>query len=302
MRAWIWLGAALLLAAPSSAAADSGSITNVHPVAGGQVEATYAATSTYCTSFGYCGYFPYASQVGVSEACDARNTTGRLTYVGGVESAAGTQTRTKAFYPQITGALKLCLHLHQGDDREITVAEYVYTPPTEPQAATQPTTFTARSKVAPLTIADARASLTSVLRNEFGARFRVRRNLKRDCYRLLASTVRCRVRWDHKSWRYSGVVDMKNDSADADSLLYTTKIRRKRVKITSAPKPSRSSPQPTKQPSPSAGSGCNPNYSGACLPLTGDVDCTEISATDFSVVGSDPFRLDGDNDGVACES
>lgn len=48
--------------------------------------------------------------------------------------------------------------------------------------------------------------------------------------------------------------------------------------------------------------GCNPNYSGACLPLHRDVDCSETSARDFRVVGSDVYRLDRDGDRIACES
>ena len=47
---------------------------------------------------------------------------------------------------------------------------------------------------------------------------------------------------------------------------------------------------------------CNPNYSGACLPLAGDVDCPSIRARSFRVVGRDVFRLDGDGDRIACES
>lgn len=48
--------------------------------------------------------------------------------------------------------------------------------------------------------------------------------------------------------------------------------------------------------------GCNPNYSGACLPLHRDVDCGEITARDFRVVGTDVYRLDRDGDRIACES
>ena len=53
----------------------------------------------------------------------------------------------------------------------------------------------------------------------------------------------------------------------------------------------------------SGGSGCDPNYTGACVPTDqGDVDCGDIPETDFNSVGSDPERLDADNDGIACES
>jgi hypothetical protein len=53
----------------------------------------------------------------------------------------------------------------------------------------------------------------------------------------------------------------------------------------------------------SGDSGCDPNYTGACVPTDqGDVDCGDIAETDFNSVGSDPDRLDADNDGIACES
>jgi hypothetical protein len=77
------------------------------------------------------------------------------------------------------------------------------------------------------------------------------------------------------------------------SYLYTTSIRRKRI---APPKRSSASKPAPAQPS------CNPNYTGVCLQLTGDVNCGDISARNFGSVGSDPFRLDGDNDGIACES
>lgn len=48
---------------------------------------------------------------------------------------------------------------------------------------------------------------------------------------------------------------------------------------------------------------CSSEYSGACVPAdVYDVDCTELSDTDFESVGSDPYGLDADSDGIACES
>ncbi|HEX2048039.1 MAG TPA: hypothetical protein VHF27_09750 [Acidimicrobiales bacterium] len=58
---------------------------------------------------------------------------------------------------------------------------------------------------------------------------------------------------------------------------------------------------PTTQ-APTASGGCHPSYSGACLPIGPDVDCGEISARRFRVVGPDVYRLDADSDGIACES
>jgi hypothetical protein len=49
--------------------------------------------------------------------------------------------------------------------------------------------------------------------------------------------------------------------------------------------------------------GCDPNYEGACVPTGyGDVNCDDVIETDFDVVGYDVYGLDGDEDGIACES
>lgn len=61
---------------------------------------------------------------------------------------------------------------------------------------------------------------------------------------------------------------------------------------------------PQRRPATSEGAGgaCDPDYSGACVPpYPPDVDCADIGTT-IHAVGSDPHRLDGDRDGVACES
>jgi hypothetical protein len=48
--------------------------------------------------------------------------------------------------------------------------------------------------------------------------------------------------------------------------------------------------------------GCQAGYS-PCLPRVADLNCADIpsSKKPVSVTGSDPYRLDGDGDGVACE-
>jgi hypothetical protein len=50
------------------------------------------------------------------------------------------------------------------------------------------------------------------------------------------------------------------------------------------------------------GSGCQPGYS-PCLPRVADLNCSDIPASKrpVRVTGSDPYRLDGDRDGLACE-
>jgi hypothetical protein len=45
---------------------------------------------------------------------------------------------------------------------------------------------------------------------------------------------------------------------------------------------------------------CHPSYIGTCLnPNTGDYNC---GSGVILVIGPDVYRLDGDNDGLACES
>ena len=54
---------------------------------------------------------------------------------------------------------------------------------------------------------------------------------------------------------------------------------------------------------------CHPSYIGVCLPVNGpDVDCAGgrgngplYAAGPFRVVGPDPYRLDRDRNGIACE-
>ena len=50
-------------------------------------------------------------------------------------------------------------------------------------------------------------------------------------------------------------------------------------------------------------SNCDPSYPTLCIPLgSNDLDCGDIPARRFPVVGSDRHRFDGDHDGVGCES
>lgn len=67
---------------------------------------------------------------------------------------------------------------------------------------------------------------------------------------------------------------------------------------------SRSSGSGSKSSGGSSGSSkkCDPNYAGACIPpYPPDVDCGDLSARGFRVVGRDVHRLDRDGDGIACE-
>jgi hypothetical protein len=58
-----------------------------------------------------------------------------------------------------------------------------------------------------------------------------------------------------------------------------------------------------------AQSACHPSYENVCLPLNGpDVDCAGGGGNGplfvegpVRVIGPDPYRLDRDKDGIACE-
>ena len=53
---------------------------------------------------------------------------------------------------------------------------------------------------------------------------------------------------------------------------------------------------------------CDPNYSGACVPIASDVDCAGGSGNGpayvtgpVRVIGTDIYDLDRDGDGIGCE-
>jgi micrococcal nuclease len=56
-------------------------------------------------------------------------------------------------------------------------------------------------------------------------------------------------------------------------------------------------------PTPAPTGGCHPSYT-PCLPVVVDLDCADVRALGVApvrILGSDPYRLDGDGDGLGCE-
>ncbi|MBF4635116.1 G5 domain-containing protein [Agreia pratensis] len=73
------------------------------------------------------------------------------------------------------------------------------------------------------------------------------------------------------------------------------------------PPPPAPEPEAAPAPAPDNG-GCDPNYSGPCVPIASDVDCAGGSGNGPAyvsgpvyVVGSDIYDLDRDGDGIACD-
>jgi hypothetical protein len=175
--------------------------------------------------------------------------------------------------------VRLCLYITGPDGVERLAARYDYAPS---EGDEEP--------VPALTVREAKAILPRILRRDYGSRFKNRRHFRRSCFRYTTEKVRCKVRWDWRSFRYRGSVTMRNDPADADSVLCRTNIRRKRMHSND-----------------STARTCDPNYSGCLRPNASDYDCAGGSGDGpyytgpVRVLGDDHYDLDRDGDGVACE-
>jgi hypothetical protein len=317
----IVVAVAALAGAGSASAADSGysgtlTITSVLPPTASTsvyVQGSYSVTHS-CTAppgdFTYCGYFLTASTVPQGVAC--RPDTTKWVQSGIYDHSQGQLPQSGSVYwtdYATSSAQPRTACLYNDDNVLIAQANYTIPGTASPSTSTAPSSTTPSAGVAPLTISDARANLNGALRQKFGGRFASHRNFKRSCYRLTSQKVRCRVRWDHGQWRYSGAVDLRNDPDDPDgAILFSTTIRRQRLH-TRAPKRSSAGPSGGSGRGP-AKSSCDRNYSGACLnPNASDYDCAGGSGNGpfyvqgpISVVGTDHYDLDADGDGVACES
>jgi hypothetical protein len=274
------------------------------------VQGTYAVTHTCddAGSFTYCGYFLDVTTVPQGAPCRpdtlAWVQTGIYDHIQGQVPQSG-QVSWSEYATANAQPKTACLYTGS-DDRLIATAAYTL-PGTAAPASTTPTS-TSAATVPPMTIADARANLTGVLRKKFGGRFGSHKNFKKDCYRLTTQKVRCRVRWDHGQWRYAGAIDMRNDpDHPATRLLFTSTVHRTRLHRGSGSAPS--SPTPSR-PTPKPSASCDPSYKGACLkPNVSDYDCAGGSGDGpyyvqgpITVVGDDHYGLDRDGDGIACES
>ena len=95
----------------------------------------------------------------------------------------------------------------------------------------------------------------------------------------------------------------------AASIPISRRIPKPRAQVASTPTPTpEPAPTATPSPRPTPEASCDPNYEGACLdPDSPDYDCEGGSGDgpDYTgtvrIVGDDPYDLDRDGDGVACD-
>jgi hypothetical protein len=106
-----------------------------------------------------------------------------------------------------------------------------------------------------------------------------------------ASNGSCKARWRikmKKTARFQAVSPQQDDDHRAG--------KSKRIRVRVIPKP---------EPSGGGGGGggnCDPSYPTVCIPPPPpDLDCADVNASGFKVVGSDPHGFDGDGDGIGCE-
>jgi hypothetical protein len=94
--------AALALAAlPSSAAAQSGNITNIAPTGSGTLQATFSIDWHYCKPYGsgIYGCSWYAAAYWRPIGSDCLPDVGAQLWVGDFHDTSGTETTTATFYP-----------------------------------------------------------------------------------------------------------------------------------------------------------------------------------------------------------
>ena len=95
-----------------------------------------------------------------------------------------------------------------------------------------------------------------------------------------------------------GVESMRELTGERISKQPVNEVKKIGTKVAVAPAP----------PAPAPSSNCDPNYSGACVPIAYDVDCAGGSGNGPAyvvgpvyVIGNDIYELDRDGNGTGCE-
>ena len=231
------------LALPSSALADSGSISNVKLVDADTVSADLSVSSEYCGTSGYCGFFSYARIGAFDGACI--NRVGRAIWVSDdIATTTGTQSGTATFDLLSGDPFKICLWVYQADDREWSVASSVIDPatlsarpsnpavtvapaPALPAGARQGTAAQAR-RAARLRLAATRRGVARALRKKYGKAWTQGKGKKTSCKRSSATKFRCAVSWRRGARRYKGSVVVT--STVTKGVTYKVNVKRRRAR------------------------------------------------------------------------
>jgi hypothetical protein len=119
------------------------------------------------------------------------------------------------------------------------------------------------------------------------------------CGRNVSQTFAGTWTLENRGGRFVGVA-LDVDQVAGDELV---------SEVADCPPPTTTVEPPPAPPPSTTTSSCDPNYAGACVPAdASDVDCAGGSGDGpeyvgpVQVVGSDPYGLDADGDGYACES
>jgi hypothetical protein len=240
-------------------------------------------------SYEYCGYFPVITTTQAGQLC-APAITGS-SWVGSAYAPAdgpGDKALTPSWqeWPSIqSGPKRACLYVSTTSGY-VLVAQALYdvpaytTPAATTHAATTPTATTgttAQGAARVLTMSFARSELVQILGTEYEGFSRS--SLRRDCYRLFLSTVRCRVTWDYRHrWRYRGFVDIRLDPDDPEAVTWEPSIRRTRIhravrspqRVAAPVQPSRpTAPSTPTTPAPAPTAPSQPAPTGPVIPNPG---------------------------------
>lgn len=205
-----------LMAPPASA--DSGSITNVVDIGGGEVQATFSVQHDSCVPglFGEpeCGWRAEANYLDKHLPCPVnprRSPHTSSIWDGSSHEGPSSETGTRTFFP-LGKAKRLCLYSEQDtySGNFTLLAQVVYTPP-----------------IPDLTLRDARLNARAALAEEFGSEYANARRTGRSCERLSRLSVRCWSRWGAGDTSYRGWVTVSNGRADDGSVVLNYRYRLK---------------------------------------------------------------------------
>jgi hypothetical protein len=227
---------ALAVAAlPSSAAAQSGNITNIAPTGSGSLQATFSIDWHYCKPYGYgvygCSWYAVAYWRPIGSDC--LPDIGAQLWVGDFHETSGNETVTATFYPPNNQAFNVCLYVDGEGIAPYLVSLNSYWPPPPAPPVPPPPVSTAPAQPAPSTVSATSPTVTTATpayhlsvdlarraaRRAMSTRFDGATNRTMRCYSVADDTVNCDVAWQRRSSRYRGTVTVTNGARGVRSTI-----------------------------------------------------------------------------------